>query len=139
MSDRGGSLPNGGSAKGDFCLGVVSDLVGGTSPPINRITDKSKIITFPQLGLRTVIMWQSSGRCICQTVATALRSLQRIRFRHLFLPAPMKFREGNVSSCVCPSVILSVHRGGVSVQGNLLLLDLSVQDPPGTCSNWFTI
>ena len=52
-----GGLHPGGSASGGLNPGVVC-IHGGvqTPPPVNRMTDRCKNITFPQLRLRAVIM-----------------------------------------------------------------------------------
>ena len=66
-SGRPWGWPGGGSAQEGVCMclprmGVC--LPGGVHlPPVNRITDRSKNITFPQLRLRTVKTGPNTYRC----------------------------------------------------------------------------
>ena len=53
----GGVSAWGVSHSGGVCLrGVVSEHALRQTPPVNRMTDRCKNITFPQLRLRTVIL-----------------------------------------------------------------------------------
>ena len=44
-----GCLPGGLSAKGGVCQGVSAPMHAGIDPPVNRMIDRCKNITFPQL------------------------------------------------------------------------------------------